>query len=165
MSAPFFSSFCALKLSRIVLPLKFQTRSYLMNMQYTLVHEKTFLLILGRVFPLDAHAVWETCLQAALASWILVGVAIFRQQTWSSLLGFLRDTGGLLKVHFHFTISMMLCVLSVTERLSSLLRAFFFFPVCSKKLPCAFTQRTILLWSNASVNILLQRGEENMGYA
>lgn len=43
-----------------------------------------------------------------------------------SLLGFSRDKGGLLRVQLCFTISVMLCALSVTARLASLLRAIFF---------------------------------------
>lgn len=166
MPAPVFSSFCPLELSGIAWPLKSQTRSSLMNMNIVICStmlpmRRPFLLVPGRIFRLDAEVVWRTSLQAALPSWILAGVASPKQQTWSSFLGFFErhrcsSKGPAL---FH-KLSDALCSFSDCKTYQSI--EGYFFSVSPNNPPYGFTRGTTLLWSNASINTLLQRAEEGM---
>lgn len=81
--------------------------------------------------------------------WLLPAL---RQQTWSSLLGFSRDTSGLLKVQLCFTVYVMLCALSMTARLASLLSLGFFF--CQPKEPSIWLH---LRYRSALVQYLYQQ--------
>lgn len=161
--------FCFLELSGIVWPWKSQTRSYLFKIFISI--KQSYGVYCGQWE--DPFSWFEGGFSNGCSSCVednppgcfgflnIGGCCWIWQQTWSSLVGFLRVTGAHLRVQLCCTISVMLCALFSDCKTCQSIEGFFS-SVSPKNLPYGFTGGITLLLSNAYTNTLLQRADEGM---